>query len=144
MKEYNPIEEEKKWWNKNVGSKKPLPPRHHFAHNWVRSKVYDTLIALGCDEYSTILDIGCGSGEDVIYISKASKNIIGVDISPTALKRFTAKGFQGILADARTLPFQSDSFDYVIAVGLLHHLIGQGDLKEYLREFVRVARGGDT
>ena len=143
---YNPIEEEKKWWGdgeaKNRNTKKPLPPKHHFAHGCVRSRLYDTLVTLGCDNRSSVLDVGCGSGEDATYVSKASKNIVGVDIAPMALKKFTTNCFQAVLADVKKLPFHSDSFDYVVSSGLLHHLIGQGDLKEYLGEFVRVTRGG--
>ena len=48
---YNPIEEEKKWWSdgeaKNRNTKKPLPPKHHFAHGCVHSRLYDTLIGQG-------------------------------------------------------------------------------------------------
>jgi len=145
---YNPIEEERKWWSngeeKSRKTKKLLPPKHYFAHNLVRSRLCDTLVALGCNNNSSILEVGCGSGEDSIYVSKVSKNIVGVDIALEALKRFTftTNSFQGILADIKTLPFYSNSFDYVISSGLLHHLIGQGDLKEYLREFARVTRGG--
>ena len=142
---YNPIEEEIKWWGngeeKSRKTKKPLPPKHYFAHNRVRSRLYDTLVTLGCDNRSSVLEVGCGSGEDAIYVSKASKNIVGVDIAPVALKRFTTNSFQGILADVKKLPFRSSSFNYVISSGLLHHLIGQGDLKEYLREFARVTAG---
>ena len=142
---YNPIEEDIKWWNsKKIDreTKKPLPPKHRFAHGHVRSRLFDTLIALGCANSSSILDVGCGSGEDAIYLQKISENIVGVDIAPVALKRFTTNSFQGVLADVKKLPFRSSSFDYVISSGLLHHLIGQGDLKEYLREFARVTAGG--
>jgi len=142
---YNPIEEERRWWEKGTrveGKSKPLPAKHHFAHNLVRSNFCDTLMALGCDGTSSILEAGCGSGEDAVYVQKASKNIVGVDISHTALKRFSANGFQGILADVKKLPFRSDSFDYVLCSGLLHHLVGQGDLLGYLMEFVRVIKRG--
>lgn len=138
---YNPIEEEKKWWvigSKENGKAKPLPEKHQFAHGHVRSRLYDTLVLLGCDNNSLILEVGCGSGEDAIWVKRASKNIVGVDVTPVALKRFASKGFQGILADVKKLPFHGNSFDYVVSSGLLHHLIGQGDLREYLREFVRV------
>jgi len=142
---YNPIEEEKKWWliaSKKNRKLKPLPPKHQFAHGHIRSRLYDTLVILKCDNDSLILEVGCGSGEDAIYIKKASKNIVGVDIALVALRRFTSKGFQGILADVKKLPFPNNSFNYVVSSGLLHHLIGQGDLKQFLREFVRVVRVG--
>lgn len=142
---YNPIKEEIKWWGEekeNGQTKELLPPRHQFAHSCIRSKLYDTLAVLGCNNNSLILEVGCGSGEDAIYIQKASKNIVGVDIAHLPLKRFTSKGFQGVLADVKKLPFHSNSIDYVISSGLLHHLIGQGNLKEYLEEFVRVTREG--
>ena len=144
---YNPIKEERKWWGNGEGKsrktkKTPISPKHYFAHNWVRSRLYDTLVAMGANDSSSILEVGCGSGEDAIYVQKASKNIIGVDITPVAIKRFTAAGFRGCLADVKKLPFHDNSFDYVICPGLLHHLIAQGDLKEYLREFVRVTKAG--
>lgn len=142
---YDPIEEEKRWYFKGKsgkGKSRPLPLRHHFAHNHVRSKLYDTLVGLGCHETSSILEVGCGSGDDTIYTSKASGNIIGIDISDIALRTFSARGFQGILADVKTLPFHGESFDYVVVSGLLHHLVGQGNLTEYLAEFARVTRRG--
>lgn len=142
---YDPMEEEKRWYFKGKvekGESRPLPLRHHFAHNHVRSKLYDTLVDLGCHRTSSILEVGCGSGEDTIYTSKASENIVGIDVSDIALRTFSNKGFQGILADVKTLPFRSESFDYVVVSGLLHHLVGQGNLTEYLAEFARVTRQG--
>jgi ubiquinone/menaquinone biosynthesis C-methylase UbiE len=143
--QYRPIEEEKKWWRRgeiNRSQSRTLSVRHHFAHNCVRSKLCDTVATLGLDDNSLILDLGCGSGEDATYVQKVSKNIIGIDISDIALRRFKNKGFQGILANVEALPFCSNSFDCVIASGLLHHLVGQGNLAEYLTEFVRVTKPG--
>jgi len=142
---YDPIEEEKKWYLKGKsgkGESRPFPLQHHFAHNHVRSKLYDTLVDLGCHRTSSILEVGCGSGGDTIYTSKASENIVGIDVSEIALRTFSAKGFQGILADAKALPLRNESFDYVIVSGLLHHLVRQGNLTEYLAEFARVTRWG--
>jgi len=142
---YDPIQEEKKWWSRGgINHKDPrsLPTKHNFAHTTVRSRLYDTLLTLRCNDNSSILDVGCGSGEDAVYVQKVSKNIVGVDICTIPLKRFTANGFEGVLADVKALPFYSNSFDFVISSGLLHHLVGQGNLAKYLDEFVRVARRG--
>ena len=44
---------------------------------------------------------------------------------------------------AHALPFRDGTFDFVVCSGLLHHLVGQGELSGYVREFARVtARGG--
>ena len=140
---YNVIEEETKWWEKGEvqdRKSKPLPPGHNFAYDCVRLRLYSTLVSLGCNSASSILEIGCGAGEEATYISKASKNIVGVDICSIPLKIFKASGFQCILGDVKKLPFKSDSFDYVISPGVLHHLVGQGDLTAYLKEFVRVTK----
>jgi ubiquinone/menaquinone biosynthesis C-methylase UbiE len=141
----DPLEEERNWWDRGGpqnNKDKPLPARHHFAHAAVRSRLYDALLELGCNSNSLILEVGCGAGEDAVYVQKASKNIIGVDVSPTALKQFKANGFEGILANTGNLPFPDCSFDYIMCSGLLHHLVGQGDLTTYLLEFVRVTKPG--
>lgn len=142
---YDPIKEEIKWWGEekeDMETNKLLQPRHNFAHSCIRSKLYDTLVTLGCNNNSLILDVGCGSGEDVIYVQNASENIVGVDIAHLPLKRFIHKGFQGVMGDVKTLPFLNNSFDYVISSGLLHHLIGQGNLEGYLEEIIRVTKEG--
>jgi len=145
MVKRDPLEEERKWWDKGEAGNekgKPFPAKHHFAHGAVRSRLYDTLLILGCNSNSLILEVGCGTGEDAVYVQKASNNIIGVDISNTALKKFKANGFEGILANTETLPFPDGLFDYIMCSGLLHHLVGQGDLIHYLNEFVRVTKPG--
>lgn len=121
---------------------KPLPSKHYFAHNCVRSRLGNTLAALGYGEGTSILEVGCGSGECTTYIQEVSKNITGVDISSVAIEGFRANGFWGLVADAKRLPFRANYFDCVVASGLLHHLGSQEDLVEYLVEFVRVIKQG--
>lgn len=142
---YDPIAEERKWWDRGTretGKAKPLSDRLLFAHNWARSKLYDTLLSLSCQKTSSILEVGCGSGEDVIYVQEASRNIVGVDTSDVALRGFTAKGFKGVLADVKALPFKHGSFDFVVCSLLLHHLVGQGNLTDYLNQFAHVTKPG--
>lgn len=140
---YDPRKAERRWWDrkKNAPEKeRSHSPGHHFAHSIVHAKIYDTLLSLGCHSNSSVLDLGCGAGGDAIFVSKASRKIIGVDLSPTALKQFIEAGFTGIMADVQSLPFPESSFDFTVCFGLLHHLVGQGDLRTYLKEFVRVTK----
>ena len=137
------IEREKGWYSKASGREgRLLPQRHHFAHDWVRSRLYGTLVDLGCRSSSLILELGCGSGGDTVHTSKISPNVVGIDVADAALKAFSAKGFESVLGDATTLPFRNQSFDYVIASALLHHLAAQADLGGCLAEFARVTRRG--
>ena len=141
----DPLEEERKWWEQwgpDDTKAQSMPAGHQFAHSAVRSRLYDTLIELGCNSSSLILEVGCGSGEDAVHVQKASTRIIGVDVSENALKKFRAKGFEGIMADTGKLPFPDCSFDYIMCSGLLHHLVGQGDLLDYVKEFTRVTKPG--
>jgi len=140
---YDPREAEKRWWNKGeIAAEKEgsYPPGHYFAHSIVRARIYDILLSLGCHSDSSILDLGCGAGEDAIFVSRASRKIIGVDLSFTALKQFIEADFTGIMADVQSLPFPENLFDFIVCSGLLHHLVGQGDLRTYLKEFVRVTK----
>lgn len=135
---YDPKEAEQVWWDRETA----YPRGHYFAHNAVRSRIYTTLLALGCSNDSSILDLGCGSGEDAVFISQASPRITGVDLSHRALAQFCAKGFSGIAADVNRLPFRDNSFDFIVCSGLLHHLRGQGNLAIFLKEFTRVTKPG--
>jgi len=145
MVKRDPLEEERKWWDQwgpDDTKADSMPAGHQFAHSAVRSRLYDTLIELGCNRSSLILEVGCGSGEDAVHVQKASPHIIGVDVCENALKKFRAHGFEGVMADTRSLPFPDGSFDYIMCSGLLHHLVGQGDLLDYVKEFTRVTRPG--
>ena len=103
---YDPIREERKVWEALESGR---GGRHHFPlYNYVRSKLCDTLVELGCDNTSSVLAGGWGSGEDAIYLQAGLKNIISVDLCSIPLKRVKANGFQCILADVKKLPFYSD------------------------------------
>jgi SAM-dependent methyltransferase len=66
-----------------------------------------------------ILDIGSGSGRLLEMINNYPVEAYGIDIrlAFTDLNRD-----QGILADANTLPFRQNVFEFVTCLGLLEHL----------------------
>jgi SAM-dependent methyltransferase len=79
----------------------------------------------GCRQ---ILDLGCGSGRHFIHLAREGFEVVGVDLSPTALR--LTKGWavrEGcedsvILADMRSpLPFRTSSFDGVFSTQVIHH-----------------------
>lgn len=87
-----------------------------------------------------ILDLGCGFGEfaGVFYESNVE---MGIDISENDLKEanHTEKYKKLILADARDMPFDEETFATVISISVIEHIIGTD---EVLREVFRVLKKG--
>lgn len=67
--------------------------------------------------------------------------VIGIDLSESELqrakKRFPKREF--VLADARLLPFKNNSFDFIVAINMLHHV---KDPEKVLNEAFRVLKKG--
>lgn len=88
-----------------------------------------------------VIEIGCGPGIGLGYMSKKAKKIIGIDIDQKNLK--LAKDQYGdkielLNADAHKLPFESNSFDVVICMASIIYL----DLPIFINECKRVLRRG--
>jgi SAM-dependent methyltransferase len=77
----------------------------------------------------TVLEVGCGRGATLREFARRGAHTFGLDYSEEALQicaalqakdRPTADG-TFVNGDARSLPFPSDSFDFVFSVGLIEH-----------------------
>lgn len=68
-----------------------------------------------------VVDLGCGPGNLFAALGGQPADIIGVDISPGALRRSRQLGYLALLADAHHLPLRSQIADVVVANALLHH-----------------------
>jgi SAM-dependent methyltransferase len=94
-----------------------------------------------------VLDIGCGLGDNAIYLAKQGHNVAGLDISPTAL--ITAEGrakdagvdVKFAVADATKLEGYADAFDTIIDSGMYHCLDDDGK-RAYLAALHRATRSG--
>lgn len=88
-----------------------------------------------------VLDVGCGAGATVARLRAGGVDAVGVDYSPAMIEGARRKyglGQHVECADATALPFESNSFDVVIANGVFHHLAVQGRLMDALSEVHRV------
>jgi len=90
-----------------------------------------------------ILDLGCGIGGIVPYIS-ACRKYIGIDLSKEAIKKASCKygnkpGFSFIVMDAQNLNFSDCTFDLVIANEVIEHV---PDIERTLEEAFRVLKPG--
>jgi SAM-dependent methyltransferase len=71
-----------------------------------------------------ILEVGCGTGCDLLQFAKHGAEAYGIDITEEHLR--LAKQRVGSLADVRygdgrAIPFPNATFDYVYSHGVLHH-----------------------
>ena len=87
-----------------------------------------------------VLDVGCGTGKIVQFFNQQGFNAIGCDKSKIAIevaKKVSKKSF--IVASATKLPFKTGSFDLVISISTIEHLI-QDDVRQFLQEACRVLK----
>ena len=111
----------------------------------LRNSLLREILESGEKEVS-ILDVGAGSGELLRELSKwlveKKAFLVGAEINADATDAIRGENGGGavtaILADARTLPFGNDSFDYVFCSLFLHHLDDKQAVT-MLREMGRVA-----
>jgi SAM-dependent methyltransferase len=89
-----------------------------------------------------ILEIGCGTGSDLLQFAKHGATATGVDLTTkhVELARRRVGDLAVVLeADARHLPFEDASFDYVYSHGVLHH---SDEPEKIVSEMFRVLRPG--
>jgi SAM-dependent methyltransferase len=96
-----------------------------------------------------VLDIGCGLGDNAVYLARHGFNVTGLDISPTALitaeRRAKDAGVnvKFAVANATKLEGYNDAFDTVIDSGMFHCLDDDGK-RGYAAAVHRATRGGAT
>lgn len=90
---------------------------------------------------STVLDMGCGTGNYSATIQQVVKSIIGIDLSTGMLRQAHTKfpSLPIIYGDITSLPFSSQTFDGAYAVQVLHHVRKK---EIFLKEARRVLKKG--
>ena len=84
---------------------------------------------IGFDEFAgkSLLEIGCGTGTDLLQFARGGASVTGLDLTPRSIeiarRRFEVYGLQGSfgIGDAEHLAFPDASFDAVYSFGVLHH-----------------------
>jgi ubiquinone/menaquinone biosynthesis C-methylase UbiE len=122
----------------------------HTSHMQQTARSYkeEIIQQLAIHEGTTVLDVGCGTGQDTLDLARAvgvHGHVVGIDNSETMLREARQRAEQAqlsveyILADATHLPFNDASFDSCVASRVLGHL---QQPEQALAEMVRVALPG--
>ncbi len=101
---------------------------------------------LGDVRGKTILDYGCGLGDNTVLLASRGARVVGVDISPELIELAEKRMRQHDLAEtsefrigsAHELPFENESVDVVFGMAILHHL----DLQTSSKEVFRILKKG--
>ena len=96
-------------------------------------------ISLRGDE--TVVDVGCGNGNDVRDLRRAGfgGTIVGADLSVGMLATVAPLGVPVVNADAGALPLRDGAADVALAMHMLYHC---PDIAATVRELRRVVRPG--
>ena len=74
----------------------------------------------------SVIDVGCGTGENALYLASRGLGVVGVDAAPTAIARAQEKAAERgiaasfLVADACALEGLGRTFDCALDCGLFH------------------------
>jgi len=120
---------------KGVGSPPRVPakvgatPNIQFAHLAIEQLVAN-------EDFRSVLDIGCGSGEHSAYFLAHGKNVTAVDLGGSPYFAQRDSGIQVVVGDFNSMQF-SEEFDCVWASHVLEH---QPDVHQFLAKVHQTLR----
>lgn len=106
-------------------------------------------LAQGGEITGTVLDVGCGTGENALYLASLGHKVWGVDSSPLAIEKAKRKALERdieatfLVWDASELHRLGRKFDTVIDSGLFHVFSDQ-ERRVFARSLAAIVRGGGT
>jgi ubiquinone/menaquinone biosynthesis C-methylase UbiE len=97
-----------------------------------------------------VLDAGCGTGENALYLAKRGHTVVGLDFAPTAIKEARKKArarklkVEFLEADVRKVEGLDARFQTILDCGLFHSFSKAADRAAYVSALARVAKPGAT
>lgn len=90
-----------------------------------------------------LLDVGCGLGESSVYFALRGARVTATDLSPEMveltrrLARHHGVEVEGTVSAAESLEVEADTFDFVYAANVLHHVGSKEGFFEQIRRALR-------
>ena len=125
----------------------------HYAGQapWDTGKPQGAFVAAADRVVSPVLDAGCGTGENALFLAARGHQVIGIDFVEEAIRRARAKAAERglsaefLVQDALTLGDWAaarpggERFATVIDCGLFH-VFSDDDRRQYVQQLARVTR----
>ncbi|MFX0093038.1 MAG: class I SAM-dependent methyltransferase, partial [Candidatus Hodarchaeota archaeon] len=133
-----PLKQVKEFWEKNPLSTaainaEPGSPAFFKKYDYLREVNEPLAFAKKLHEYGRfpgkrVLEVGCGNAYTLARYAEHAAEVYGLDITEAAIKisrqRFDYQGLKGDfrVGNAEELPYDSDYFDCICSMGVLHHV----------------------
>ena len=118
---------------------------NHAAHfSDTRFCIWDVVRDFGNSRFtpnSVVLDVGCGNGKNMNYF-KDKCAMVGIDKSENLTSICQSRGLNVACADVSNIPYEDNSFDYIICIAVIHHLDSEEKRIEAVNEMLRVLKPG--
>lgn len=130
-----------------------VPDKDHFVKAYADKAPWDisgpqpAFVQIADQITGTILDAGCGTGENSLFFAQRGNSVTGIDYLEEPIKRAKQKaaerGLSGnfLVMDALALKEIPQVFDNVIDCGLFH-VFTDGDRKKYVEGLATVLKSG--
>jgi ubiquinone/menaquinone biosynthesis C-methylase UbiE len=119
--------------------KRSLPDIINRYFDKKQKKIVSSMVGID----NSILEVGCGYGR-FLRLLESSNRCVGVDFSKEMLLLHTKSNVNSplILAQGSKLPFKEGSFDRILCVTVLIHILKFDEIKEVLHEMDYILKDG--
>jgi SAM-dependent methyltransferase len=114
---------------------------------WDIGRPQKALLAAADRVTGSVLDAGCGTGENALYFAGRGRTVTGIDFLDEPIRRARCKAAERgvpaifLVKDALTLSDWGERFDAVIDSGLFH-VFGDDDRRRYVEGLATVLKPG--
>ena len=91
------------------------------------------------EKNSFVLDAGCGNGKNMNYLKDKCK-IVGIDNCKNFVILCKEKQLNVLESNILNLPFEDNTFDYIISIAVIHHLKTDTERYKAIDELLRVLK----
>lgn len=113
------------------------------AYVWQCIKDFTELIINEKIINPSILEIGCGNGKNMNYLSNnLDCKMMGVDTCQNFIDMCLSSNLNVKKNNITNLDFKDSTFDYILCIATFHHLLSETDKNKGMKEIIRIMKSG--